>query len=97
MVVCRLPCSSQWEPEVWKQNFICVLCSVSAVREVKHRHHNHLCLLLDSARGMNHNVLVLGFFLFLVVVFLFILFYLFFFFKFKPVMPPDDLRGRYYV
>lgn len=60
MVVYKLLSSSQWESEVWKQEFFSVLDSVSAVREVKHKHHNHL--ILDSAKEVNDDILAFFFF-----------------------------------
>lgn len=51
--------------------FICVLCSVSALRKVKHKHHSHLCLIFGwCQKGVNHSsgvgffVCGLGLFLF---------------------------------
>lgn len=56
MAVYKLLCSSQWESEVWKQNFHKHKTgSVSAVKEVKHELHNHLSL--DSAKKVNTDVL----------------------------------------
>lgn len=65
MAVYKFLCSSQWVSKVWKQNFF-LLGSVSAVREVKHKHHDHL--ILDSAKTVNNYVFAWGFLLLFVVI-----------------------------